>query len=60
VTGLGQPQYHRRFSISVENVTGQLPEIIDAALRRMYEAFNFFRLPANLTTREIAEWRRGN
>jgi hypothetical protein len=55
-----QPQYHRRFSISVESVTGQLPEITDAALRPMYEAFDFFRLPADLTTREIAKWRGGN
>jgi hypothetical protein len=55
-----QPQYHQRFSISVEGVTDQLPEITDAALRPMYEAFNFFPLPADLTTREIASWRRGN
>ena len=55
-----QPQYHRRFSISVERVTDQLPEITDAALRPMYAAFDFFNLPADLTTREIAKWRRGN
>jgi hypothetical protein len=55
-----QPQYHRRFSISIETVIDQLPEITDAALRHMYEAFGFFNLPADLTTREIAKWRRGN
>jgi hypothetical protein len=55
-----QPQYHRRFSMSVERVTDQLPEITDAALRPMYAAFDFFDLPADLTTREIAKWRRGN
>jgi hypothetical protein len=55
-----QPQYHRRFSISIETVIDQLPEITDAALRPLYEAFDFFRLPADLTTREIANWRRGN
>jgi hypothetical protein len=54
-----QPQYHRRFSISVKSVIGQLPEITDAALRPMYEMFNFFPLPADLTTDEIARWRRG-
>jgi len=55
-----QPQYHRRFSTSVERVVGQLPEIIDAALRPMYETFDFFSLPTDLTTREIAKWRSGN
>jgi hypothetical protein len=54
-----QPQYHRRFSISVKSVIGQLPEITDAALRPMYDTFNFFHLPADLTTDEIAKWRRG-
>jgi hypothetical protein len=55
-----QPQYRRRFSISVETVTQQMPEIIDAALRPMYDAFDFFRLPADLTTKEVAAWRSGN
>jgi hypothetical protein len=55
-----QPQYQRRFSVSIENVIDQLPEIVDAALRPMYQAFNFFQLPARLTTEEIASWRRGN
>jgi hypothetical protein len=54
-----QPQYHRRFSISVKSLIGQLPEITDAALRPMYDTFNFFHLPADLTTDEIARWRRG-
>jgi hypothetical protein len=40
-------------------VIGQLPEITDAALRPMYDTFNFFHLPADLTTDEIAKWRRG-
>jgi ATP-dependent DNA ligase len=30
------------------------------ALRPMYETFDFFPLPADLTIREIAAWRRGN
>jgi hypothetical protein len=55
-----QPQYHRRFSISAESAIKQLPEIVDAALRPMYETFDFFRLPANLTAEEIAAWRRHN
>ena len=55
-----QPQYRRRFSVSVETVRQQMPEIIDAALRPMYDAFDFFRLPADLTTREVAAWRSGN
>jgi hypothetical protein len=55
-----QPHYRRRFSVSVEHVIEQLPEIVDAALRPMYETFNFFVLPADLTTAEIAAWRRGN
>ena len=53
-----QAQYHRRFSVPVQNVIDQLPEITDAALRPMYEAFDFFRLPAGLTAEEIAAWRR--
>jgi hypothetical protein len=55
-----QPQYHRRLSVSIENVVERLPEIVDAALRPMYEAFDFFALPANLATEEIGAWRRGN
>jgi len=55
-----QPEYRRRFSVSVENVTDQLPDIVDAALRPMYEAFDFFQLPADLTASEIAAWRRHN
>jgi len=55
-----QPEYRRRISVSVENVIEQLPEIVDAALRPMYEAFDFFQLPADLTTSEIAVWRRHN
>jgi hypothetical protein len=55
-----QPHYRRRFSIPIENVVVRLPEIVDAAVRPMYEAFDFFRLPADLTTIEIAAWRRGN
>jgi hypothetical protein len=55
-----QPHYRRRFSVSAEHVIEQLPEIVDAALRPMYETFNFFVLPADLTTAEIAAWRRGN
>jgi hypothetical protein len=53
-----QPHYRHRFSNPVENVTKQLPEIIDRALRPMYETFDFFSLPADLTTQEIAAWRR--
>jgi hypothetical protein len=55
-----QPQYQRRFSVLAENLTERLPEIVDAALRPMYETFDFFSLPADLATREIAAWRRGN
>jgi len=55
-----QPDYHRRLSVPIENVMGRLPEIVDAALRPMYEAFDFFSLPADLATQEIAAWRRGN
>jgi hypothetical protein len=55
-----QPQYHRRFSVEIERVLDQLPEITDVALRPMYDVFDFFRLPADLTTTEIAAWRRGN
>jgi hypothetical protein len=46
--------------MTVESVIGQLPEITDAALRPMYDTFDFFRLPPDLTTREIAKWRSGN
>src|SRR5262249_26340426 len=42
-----QPQYHKRFSVSVKSVIDQLPEITDAALRPMYDPFNFFHLPAD-------------
>ncbi len=55
-----QPQYHRRLSVPIENVVERLPEIVDAALRPMYEAFDFFSLPVDLATQEIAAWRRGN
>jgi hypothetical protein len=55
-----QSQYRRRFSVEVGSALDQLPEITDAALRPMYEVFDFFRLPADLTTTEIAAWRRGN
>jgi hypothetical protein len=55
-----QPQYQRRFSVLAENLLERLPEIVDAALRPMYETFDFFSLPADLATREIAAWRRGN
>jgi hypothetical protein len=55
-----QPQYQRRLSLSTENLLERLPEIVDAALRPMYETFDFFQLPADLTIREIAAWRRGN
>jgi hypothetical protein len=55
-----QPEYRRRFSVLVETVIEQLPEIADAALRPMYEAFDFFRLPADLAASEIAAWRRHN
>jgi len=55
-----QTNYRRRFSAPTENLLERLPEIIDAALRPMYETFDFFRLPADLVTREIAAWRRGN
>jgi hypothetical protein len=53
-----QSQYQRRFSVSVANVIEQLPEIVDAALRPMYQAFGFFPMPAGLTAEEIAAWRR--
>jgi hypothetical protein len=55
-----QPEYRRRFSVSVEDVIERLPEIVDAAIRPMYEAFDFFQLPAGLTAEEIAAWRRHN
>jgi hypothetical protein len=55
-----QPEYQRRFSVPVQNVSEQLPEIVDAALRPMYEAFDFFPLPADLVASEIALWRRGS
>jgi hypothetical protein len=55
-----QSEYRRRFSIPVRNVSEQLPEIVDAALRPMYEAFDFFQLPADLVASEIAAWRRHN
>jgi hypothetical protein len=55
-----QPRYQRRLSISIENLIGQLPEIIDTALRPMYESFDFFPLPPRLTIEEIAAWRRGH
>jgi hypothetical protein len=55
-----QPQYQRRLSVPTEALLERLPEIVDAALRPMYEAFDFFPLPADLTIREIAAWRRGN
>jgi hypothetical protein len=53
-----QSEYQRRFSVSVANVIERLPEIVDAALRPMYQAFDFFPLPADLTASEIAAWRR--
>jgi hypothetical protein len=55
-----QPQYQRRFSVPTENLLERLPEVVNAALRPMYETFDFFSLPADLTIREIAAWRRGN
>jgi hypothetical protein len=55
-----QPQYQRRLSVPTEALLERLPEIVDAALRPMYETFDFFPLPADLTIREIAAWRRGN
>ena len=33
------------------------PEIVDQALKPMYERFDFFPLPATLTAEEIAQWR---
>lgn len=53
-----QDQYHRRFSFSISTALVQLPEIVDAALRPLYQSFDFFDLPASLTTQEIAQWRR--
>jgi hypothetical protein len=55
-----QSEYRRRFAVPVGNVTDQLPEIVAAALRPMYEAFDFFQLPAGLAAEEIAAWRRHN
>jgi hypothetical protein len=55
-----QQQYQRRFSVKVDTVLDQLPEVVDTVLRPMYEAFDFFNLPGDLTASEIAEWRRNN
>jgi hypothetical protein len=55
-----QSQYQRRLSVPIEALLERLPEIVDAALRPMYETFDFFPLPKDLTIREIAAWRRGN
>ncbi len=55
-----QPQYQRRLSVPIEALPERLPEIVDAALRPMYETFDFFPLPKDLTIREITAWRRGN
>jgi hypothetical protein len=55
-----QGQYQRRFSVPIEVLQERLPEIVDAALRPMYETFDFFPLPTDVAIREIAAWRRGN
>ena len=53
-----QNSYQRRISVLTSAALQQLPEIVDKALRPLYETFDFFQLPADLTTKEIAEWRK--
>ncbi|MTW18785.1 hypothetical protein GJ689_21525 [Rhodoplanes serenus] len=53
-----QKEYTARLTVPLGSIRDTLPEIVDKALRPMYERFDFFELPATLTAEEIAYWRR--
>lgn len=54
-----QAVYRKTMSIQADQISGALPELVSQVVGPLYELFDFFRLPAQLVTEELASM-RGN
>lgn len=52
-----QEAYRANLSVQADQISDALPELVDRMVRPLYELFDFFQLPAALTTQELARMR---
>jgi hypothetical protein len=53
-----QERYEKTITIDAQGLPELLPEVVDGVLRPLYELFDFFSLPKDLTRQEIAKFIR--
>lgn len=53
-----QDDYRTSLAVKANSIEDALPEIVDRIVRPLYELFDFFELPRDLVTQELAQMRR--